>query len=131
MLAFIDSPIQLVVAMVVILLVFGPQKVPDIARQLGRALREFKRATSDFTSAMNLDEHPTTPTYDPPRYDSYGNTYSTSPGYVAPGETNQMASLTPGPLQTQPEPPRGDFAASALADASEDYGVKTPSPEDK
>lgn len=30
------------------LIVFGPKKLPDLARQLGKIMAEFKRATNDF-----------------------------------------------------------------------------------
>lgn len=54
MLAFIDSPIQLLLAAVVILVVFGPQKLPEIAGQIGRALRELKRTTGDLQIRLIL-----------------------------------------------------------------------------
>jgi TatA/E family protein of Tat protein translocase len=34
------------------LLVFGPQKLPEMARSFGRAIREFKRATGEFTQEL-------------------------------------------------------------------------------
>jgi sec-independent protein translocase protein TatB len=33
---------------VVALLIFGPKKLPEIGRQIGKAMAEFKRATNDF-----------------------------------------------------------------------------------
>ena len=36
------------VIFVVALLVFGPRKLPDIGRSLGKSLNEFKRATNDL-----------------------------------------------------------------------------------
>ena len=46
---------ELIVIMVVALIVIGPKKLPDMAKSLGRALRDFKRATSDFQDNLNLD----------------------------------------------------------------------------
>lgn len=34
------------------LLLFGPKKLPEISRQIGRALAEFKRASSEFQSQL-------------------------------------------------------------------------------
>lgn len=47
---------ELIVIMVVALIVIGPQRLPDLAKSLGRALRDFKRATSDFQESLNLDD---------------------------------------------------------------------------
>ena len=38
---------------VVILLVFGPKKIPALAKSLGKAKREFNEATSAFNDAIN------------------------------------------------------------------------------
>ena len=77
MLAFLDSPVQLIIAAVVILIVFGPQKLPEIAGQVGRALRELKRTTSELQDTLSLDhssDHNNyESSYNPPTYDSYGN----------------------------------------------------------
>ena len=39
---------ELIVIFVVALLVFGPRKLPDIGRSLGKSLNEFKRASNDL-----------------------------------------------------------------------------------
>jgi sec-independent protein translocase protein TatA len=39
---------ELIVILVIALIVIGPQKLPDLARSLGKGLAEFKRATEDF-----------------------------------------------------------------------------------
>lgn len=35
------------------LLLFGPKKLPEIGRQLGKALAEFKRASNEFQAQLN------------------------------------------------------------------------------
>jgi len=40
---------ELLVIMVVVLVVFGPKRIPEIARSLGRGLAEFRRATADIS----------------------------------------------------------------------------------
>jgi sec-independent protein translocase protein TatA len=40
------SPIQILMVAVIALLVFGPKRLPEIGRQLGRGLREFKSVVS-------------------------------------------------------------------------------------
>jgi len=55
---------ELVVLMVIALLVFGPYKLPELGRALGRAMREFRRASDEFRSTietnLNITEDPWT-----------------------------------------------------------------------
>ncbi|HUG44021.1 MAG TPA: twin-arginine translocase TatA/TatE family subunit [Acidobacteriota bacterium] len=39
---------EIVVIFIVALLVFGPRKLPELGRQLGKSLGEFKRATDEL-----------------------------------------------------------------------------------
>jgi TatA/E family protein of Tat protein translocase len=43
---------ELLVILVVALLVFGPAKLPELARSLGRGLAEFRRASNDLRSGL-------------------------------------------------------------------------------
>jgi sec-independent protein translocase protein TatB len=43
---------HLVVLFVVALMVFGPEKLPELARMLGKATAEFRKMTSDFRYAL-------------------------------------------------------------------------------
>jgi sec-independent protein translocase protein TatA len=36
------SPVELIIILVVVLIVFGPKRLPDLGRSLGRGMREFK-----------------------------------------------------------------------------------------
>jgi sec-independent protein translocase protein TatA len=47
---------ELMVVFIVALLVFGPKRLPEIGRQLGKAMRSFKQATMDLKDA--LDQEP-------------------------------------------------------------------------
>ena len=42
----------MIVLFVVVLVVFGPQKLPELARNLGKLMAEFRRASTDFKSAF-------------------------------------------------------------------------------
>jgi sec-independent protein translocase protein TatB len=42
----------MIVVFVVVLVVFGPQKLPELARGLGKIMAEFRKASTDFKSAF-------------------------------------------------------------------------------
>jgi len=44
---------ELLVIFVIALLVFGPKKLPELGKSLGKGLREFKRATNDLKSSWD------------------------------------------------------------------------------
>jgi sec-independent protein translocase protein TatB len=46
---------ELLLILVIALIVLGPKKLPDVAKALGRALNEFKRATSDLKESLEVD----------------------------------------------------------------------------
>jgi len=55
------------------LIIFGPKKMPEIGRQIGRALNEFKRASNEFKAQieseinqLELQEHQILPPSQPP-----------------------------------------------------------------
>ena len=141
MFAFIDSPIQIAVVMVVVLLVFGPEKMKDIGKQLGRAIREIRRVGSDFRSTIEGEDSHHDTDYKPPHYDSYGNTIDPPTDYSAhynlptiAEEDLHPAAITAGTATTEPVH-RGDFEAAAFGDSSEypiDYSaaptVTSPTP---
>jgi TatA/E family protein of Tat protein translocase len=48
---------ELVVIFVIALLVFGPKNLPQLGRSLGRAMREFRRASDEFRSTIETNLH--------------------------------------------------------------------------
>jgi TatA/E family protein of Tat protein translocase len=130
------NPIQLMIVLAILLILFGPQKMPEIGAQLGRALRELKRSTQELTDALHGHDNDYHAPYEPPRYDdttNYGTDYSSN-SYNSYNNYND--GYNSGTAQTsekweafQPEggaststgsvePERGDFASPALADAA-------------
>jgi TatA/E family protein of Tat protein translocase len=47
------GPMELMVILVLALIVFGPGKLPEIAGQVGRVVRDFRRMTGDLSSEFN------------------------------------------------------------------------------
>jgi TatA/E family protein of Tat protein translocase len=53
---------EIVVILVVALLVFGPDRLPELARTIGKGLAEFRRASSDLRrTVMDAAEEPRRP----------------------------------------------------------------------
>jgi sec-independent protein translocase protein TatB len=46
---------EMLLILAVALIVIGPKKLPDLAKSLGRALGEFKRATSDLKESIQAE----------------------------------------------------------------------------
>lgn len=51
------GPTELIVVLVVALLIFGPKRLPDLGRSLGRGMREFKESVTapDRDELANTD----------------------------------------------------------------------------
>src|SRR5579864_2673048 len=43
---------HMIVVFIVVLVVFGPQKLPELARGLGKLMAEFRKASTDFKTAF-------------------------------------------------------------------------------
>ncbi len=46
---------ELLLIFVIALIVFGPKKLPELGRSLGRALSEFKKASEEFQESMKAE----------------------------------------------------------------------------
>jgi Tat protein translocase TatB subunit len=82
------SPVHILVVFVVALIVLGPQRLPEVARQVGKAFAEFRRWSDGLQAEIRdaLDvEGTTAPT-------------ATAPTATPPGEV----SPTPEPPHDQP-----------------------------
>lgn len=47
---------ELLIIFLVILLVFGAKRIPEIARGMGKGIREFKDATSDIKRELTIED---------------------------------------------------------------------------
>lgn len=46
---------ELILIFIVALIVFGPKRLPEIGRTLGKAMGEFKKATDDFKNTIERE----------------------------------------------------------------------------
>jgi sec-independent protein translocase protein TatA len=47
---------ELLLILAIALVIFGPSKIPDIGKSLGRGIREFRKATQEIQKAVELDD---------------------------------------------------------------------------
>jgi Tat protein translocase TatB subunit len=58
---------ELLVILIIALLVVGPQRLPELSRQLGRGLREFRKIQDDVKDMVKVDlDTPDAPPPSPP-----------------------------------------------------------------
>ena len=50
------GPFELFIIFIAIILIFGVEKLPDLAKSLGRGLKEFKKATNEVDDSIDSDE---------------------------------------------------------------------------
>jgi sec-independent protein translocase protein TatA len=60
------GPLELIIVLAIVLLIFGPKRLPGLGRQLGRGMREFKDSvTGKDHDAEERDALPAAPVADP------------------------------------------------------------------
>ena len=102
---------ELFLIFVVALIVFGPRKLPEIGKSLGRMMGEFRKASNEFRSTIESEveaekirdamriEAPSTPAPAASPYTSPESAASASgetPSTPAPGTAEQAATTYPG-----------------------------------
>jgi TatA/E family protein of Tat protein translocase len=110
---------ELLVILAVALLVFGPKRLPELASGLGKAIREFRRATRDLQAQIEVDDSVRRPIHElraalrdePPPVTPYvGST--PAPLAMSPSGPTMTAAPTPS-VPTAAEP--GEAAAGSAA----------------
>ena len=99
---------------VVALLIFGPKRLPELARTLGKGMAEFRRASYDLRNSFNFDAEPP-PT--PPRPPETGSPDPTSLE-ADPGRPDQVVDST-SPSVDSPEPQSPPVANTGAESPSE------------
>jgi sec-independent protein translocase protein TatA len=89
------SPIQILIVLVIALLVFGPRRLPEMGKSIGRGIREFKGAMLD-----DEPRRPPTPRAEEPRPAPVATTARADDddvleGVVVPGDAPPRADDRP------------------------------------
>jgi TatA/E family protein of Tat protein translocase len=108
---------------VVALLIFGPKKLPELGRTIGRGVAEFRRATDELKRSINtelaLEETPVPPVLrtrrleDPEEVKHHEAVIVVPPPGEAPALTEARSAGFPAPA---PEPPAPALLPEPLAD---------------
>lgn len=53
----VPGPAELILVLVIVLIIFGPGKLPDIGNALGRGIREFRKASNDLEDSVRGDQN--------------------------------------------------------------------------
>jgi len=51
----IPGPMELILLLVIVLIIFGPGKLPDIGSAVGKGIREFRRASNELEESVRGD----------------------------------------------------------------------------
>jgi TatA/E family protein of Tat protein translocase len=97
---------ELLIIFVIALLVFGPKKLPELGKSLGKGLREFKRATEDLKSnwadQMKEVEEPVKEA----AKDLAETGKDVKSEFYAPETTSAASTTTPAPSHSEPAVPK-------------------------
>ncbi len=47
---------ELIIILVIVLILFGAKRIPEIAQGLGKGIREFKKSVRDVQTELDVDE---------------------------------------------------------------------------
>ncbi|HKI01721.1 MAG TPA: twin-arginine translocase TatA/TatE family subunit [Thermoanaerobaculia bacterium] len=101
---------------VLALLIFGPKKLPEIGRTLGRGMAEFRKATTELKRTINtemaLEENPVPPVLRPRRLEENDPVREMmEPPGEAPAWAEPRSTPMPSSFDDEPElEPRPEFA---------------------
>lgn len=91
---------ELIVIMVIALIIFGPRKLPELGKSLGRSLNEFKKASTDLQNTLEQEIKIEEQKEAADKFKVDESKFKNTDDNVAPPHT-----VTPGPGSEQ-EPPQ-------------------------
>lgn len=94
---------ELILILVVALLVFGPKRLPELARSLGKGLGEFRRASNDLRQSLNMDPPPPSQTIRPPTAPAQAGAEDPVAETPTPPEAPAAQAVAAVPPESRPE----------------------------
>ena len=117
---------EILVILVLALILLGPQKLPEVAKQLGRGLRDFRKATDDlkgqFEREMYADDVKRTQPHVVAPPTAAAPVQAPPPAPVPAARADNVPGLDAALVEPPPTPP----APSAGPEAAADGGAGKP-----
>ena len=85
---------ELIIVLIVILIIWGPGKLPDIGNAVGRGIREFRKASAETRDAVR-------------------NATAEEPAEPAPVPAQPASPPEPAPVESEPASPPAGQSGSA------------------
>ena len=121
---------HLVVIFIVVLVVFGPHKLPELARGLGKMMAEFRKASTDFKMAFEEEMRTIERQAREAEWKKTQEAAAAASAQTGASAGEQVPSIMPEKV-TEPEPaitPVSESVARDSAAASEDLPVTEGTP---
>ncbi len=83
------GPTELIIVFLIILLVFGAKRIPEIAQGLGKGIMEFRKAARDITKEFDVNNSPTQFTKNELKSQKDTDINQQSPGKTQKTDTSQ------------------------------------------
>ena len=104
------GPTELILILVIALIVFGPKRLPEVGRTIGKAMREFRQASQDirdeFQMHLDDDEAPrSTPSPAPPQ--AIAHEPASGNGQAPRKTTRAKGAAASAPKTSRKRPTRG------------------------
>ena len=93
---------ELLLIFVIALLLFGPRKLPEIGKTLGKAMNEFKRASNDLQ--RSLEEEVAVDELKQTKREIENAAALTPPAGAPPAAIEATQPQPPAPISTEPKP---------------------------
>lgn len=118
------GPMELVFILILALIIFGPGRLPEIGRAVGKSIRDFRAMTQEVTSQFSLDLEEAVKTREA------RETQTSAQGAAEPSEPSEPSS--PPEAAAEPSETEGASAEGTEAQGPEGAGgAAEPSPEEE
>jgi sec-independent protein translocase protein TatA len=106
------GPLEIILIFLVVLLIFGAKRIPEIARGIGKGIREFKDATSEISQELESEaqnrqiNRPQSPQQGQPqsRRSKQASQTQSSQKQTSQQEASQQQESSPEPAASGEEP---------------------------